>query len=216
MNRLDQLHGHDPYALMGLKSNADDATIKRAYKRNALLCHPDKFLRKSEQEQLHAKTIFERLTAARDVLLDNTARAAYDLASHRCPRCPHNQLCFCNPDGRWSSRCARCTPRVPVLPPPPSQNATIQRACQNVRFKMEKLDRTIAALDEIIRKNTNTMHTLTRKRKRCDREYAAAKATVVTHSKKRTKAYHEYKNLAATNADLELHVAELQRRSRGY
>ena len=164
MDRISQLHGIDPYVLMGLRNSAGDADVKRAYKRCALRCHPDKFVNKSEALRNEAKTRFERLTAARDVLLDSTARAAYDHATHRCPRCPYNQFCAVGPDGIWRARCAKCSPIVQPTP----IDATVMRACYNVQTKMQKLNQTITALDAIIRKHSTTARTLKRKRKKYD------------------------------------------------
>ena len=208
MDRISQLHGIDPYVLMGLRNSAGDADVKRAYKRCALRCHPDKFVNKSEAHKKDAKTRFERLTAARDVLLDKTARAAYDHATHRCPRCPYNQFCAVGPDGIWRARCAKCSPIVQPTP----IDATVMRACYNVQTKMQKLNQTITALDAIIRKHSTTARTLKRKRKKYDLEIAAAEAAATTHAAKRATAFQEYKNLAATSADLELHAAEIKER----
>ena len=36
------MHEQDYYALLGVKRNADDATLKKAYRKLALKMHPDR------------------------------------------------------------------------------------------------------------------------------------------------------------------------------
>lgn len=61
------------YKLLGVETNASLDEVKNAYKRLALLFHPDK---NSEKD---AKEIFQRLVCAMSVLTCPDARAKYDL-----------------------------------------------------------------------------------------------------------------------------------------
>jgi hypothetical protein len=63
----------DLYALLGISPEADTQEIRRAYRRAALTCHPDKHPNDRE-----AAERFVQVTQARDVLLDPQARMAYD------------------------------------------------------------------------------------------------------------------------------------------
>jgi hypothetical protein len=68
-----KLRRTDLYALLGVSHEADTQDIRRAYRRAALTCHPDKHPNDRE-----AAERFVLLTQARDVLLDPQARMAYD------------------------------------------------------------------------------------------------------------------------------------------
>lgn len=68
-----KLRSHDLYALLGVKPDADAQEIRRAYRRAALTCHPDKHPNDRE-----ASRRFVLLTQARDVLLEPQARMTYD------------------------------------------------------------------------------------------------------------------------------------------
>lgn len=64
--------GVDIYALLEVPSNADDSAIRRAYRKQALIYHPDK--NKSTDAQLK----FHQLTLALGVLNDAEQRKVYD------------------------------------------------------------------------------------------------------------------------------------------
>ncbi|KAI9319441.1 hypothetical protein BX666DRAFT_1926158 [Dichotomocladium elegans] len=62
----------DYYELLGLKFDATDKDIKKAYRLKAREVHPDK------NPSPDAAALFHKLTQALDVLVDQQARAAYD------------------------------------------------------------------------------------------------------------------------------------------
>lgn len=66
---------HDYYALLGVPRDADDAEIKKAYRRLALQYHPD---RVGPDEKAAAEERFKEITEAYEVLRDAEKRAAYD------------------------------------------------------------------------------------------------------------------------------------------
>lgn len=61
------------YDLLGVSTNADSVMIKKAYRKAALKCHPD---RNPGDPEAHAK--FQQLGQAYQVLSDENLRAAYD------------------------------------------------------------------------------------------------------------------------------------------
>jgi curved DNA-binding protein CbpA len=73
--------GHDYYAILGVPVTATPEEIVRAYRRLARTTHPDIDLHNSA-----AAERFEQLTAAREVLGDPVARAAYDRMRSRGDR----------------------------------------------------------------------------------------------------------------------------------
>lgn len=71
----------DYYAALGLDRAASAAEVRRAYKRLALLYHPDKYKSKGEDEQAAVAARFGEVTAAFDILVDEPQRALYDKVS---------------------------------------------------------------------------------------------------------------------------------------
>lgn len=67
----------DHYALLGVTRQADAEAIRKAYRRRALECHPDRFGSGTPESQA-AHIRFQALTEARDILLDAARRANYD------------------------------------------------------------------------------------------------------------------------------------------
>lgn len=63
----------DLYELLNVPSTADSKTIKKAYRKKALSCHPDK-----NPDNPRAAELFQQLSKALEVLTDAAARAAYD------------------------------------------------------------------------------------------------------------------------------------------
>jgi curved DNA-binding protein CbpA len=64
------------YGALDVAEDADDRTIERAYRERVKQAHPD------VSDDPGATERFKRLTAARDVLLDDTERARYDQLGH--------------------------------------------------------------------------------------------------------------------------------------
>lgn len=63
----------DPYATLGIDRSADEAAIKRAYRKLAKELHPDR-----NADNPKAAERFKAVTAAYDLLSDKAKRAAYD------------------------------------------------------------------------------------------------------------------------------------------
>lgn len=68
----------DLYDVLGLKSDASQEDIKKAYRKLALLCHPDKNTNSSEHERAHALKRFQQIGFAYAVLSDEIRRKKYD------------------------------------------------------------------------------------------------------------------------------------------
>ncbi len=71
----------NPYAILGLSSDADPAAIKAAYRRLAKTLHPDAQRAKSTSTAKRtndAQARFQDVTAAYNLLKDKTARAQFD------------------------------------------------------------------------------------------------------------------------------------------
>lgn len=68
---------HDYYELLGVARGADDRTIKAAYRKMAMECHPDRHGGCPDQEAR-----FKAINQAYDVLKDPQKRAAYDRFGH--------------------------------------------------------------------------------------------------------------------------------------
>ena len=63
----------DPYVILGVRPDADDATIKKAYRRLAQEHHPDR-----NEDDARAEERFKEVSAAYAVLSDPDRRRAYD------------------------------------------------------------------------------------------------------------------------------------------
>ncbi|KAI9713066.1 MAG: hypothetical protein M1820_001051 [Bogoriella megaspora] len=66
---------HDFYALLGVPPDADEATIRKEYRKTSLKYHPDK-----NPDNADAAEKFHALSDAREILLDATLRSVYDNA----------------------------------------------------------------------------------------------------------------------------------------
>ena len=69
--------GETFYSVLGVDADADEETIRRAYRDHIKETHPD------VNDEPQAARQFQRLTTARDVLVDSDERARYDRLGHR-------------------------------------------------------------------------------------------------------------------------------------
>ena len=67
----------DFYEVLGVKKGSDDATLKKAYRKQAMKYHPD---RNADDKSAEAK--FKEVNSAYDTLKDPQKRAAYDKFGH--------------------------------------------------------------------------------------------------------------------------------------
>ena len=65
----------DLYKIMGVGKDADEAEIKKQYKKQALKWHPDRHASKTEEEQKKAAEQFQQINRAFEVLGDSAKRA---------------------------------------------------------------------------------------------------------------------------------------------
>lgn len=70
---MSDLTERDLYALLGVEPNATTQEIKKAYRKKALSCHPDK-----NPDNPRAAELFHELSHVLEILIDESARAAYD------------------------------------------------------------------------------------------------------------------------------------------
>eukprot|EP00088_Acartia_fossae_P020911 TRINITY_DN2241_c0_g1_i2.p1 TRINITY_DN2241_c0_g1~~TRINITY_DN2241_c0_g1_i2.p1 ORF type:complete len:297 (-),score=88.69 TRINITY_DN2241_c0_g1_i2:197-1087(-) len=70
---MDKVKDKDLYELLGVEPDADEKTIRKAYRKKALTCHPDK-----NQDNKEAVKLFHELSDALEVLTDSSTRKAYD------------------------------------------------------------------------------------------------------------------------------------------
>lgn len=77
MDRLLRCHGRDAYAVLGLRADCSDEDIKRYYKRQAVLVHPDK------NHWNGADEAFKILSTAFEAIGTPEARLKYNMANLR-------------------------------------------------------------------------------------------------------------------------------------
>ena len=70
--------GADYYEILGVPKDADEDTLKKAYRKGAVRWHPDKWSSKSEEERKEAEEKFKAMAEAYEVLTDAEQRAVYD------------------------------------------------------------------------------------------------------------------------------------------
>jgi len=70
---MERVKSLDLYLLLEVEQDADAKTIKKAYRRKALTCHPDK-----NPDNKQAVELFHQLSDALEVLTDEATRLAYD------------------------------------------------------------------------------------------------------------------------------------------
>ncbi|KAG5331861.1 DJC17 protein, partial [Acromyrmex charruanus] len=72
---MDAITQMDLYGLLGVEPTASMPEIKKAYRKKALTCHPDK-----NPDNPRAAELFQELSRVLEILTDANARAAYDQA----------------------------------------------------------------------------------------------------------------------------------------
>lgn len=79
----------DLYGLIGVEISATQSEIRKAYRKKALACHPDK-----NPDNPKAAELFHELAKALEILSDESARAAYDrvLNAKKAAALRHQQL----------------------------------------------------------------------------------------------------------------------------
>jgi len=70
---MDRVKALDLYLLLDVEPDADEKVIKKAYRKKALTCHPDK-----NPDNKEAIALFHQLSDALEVLTDEASRRAYD------------------------------------------------------------------------------------------------------------------------------------------
>ena len=68
----------DLYAVLGIEPTATEEDIKKAYRKLALICHPDKHASSTEDAKLAASRKFQQVGFAYAVLGDKKRRTKYD------------------------------------------------------------------------------------------------------------------------------------------
>uniref|UniRef100_A0A7S2HTU0 J domain-containing protein n=1 Tax=Haptolina brevifila TaxID=156173 RepID=A0A7S2HTU0_9EUKA len=70
--------GRDFYAILGVERSADEAAIKKAYRKMAMKWHPDKHADSSDAKKKEAEARFKDISEAYATLTDADKRAAFD------------------------------------------------------------------------------------------------------------------------------------------
>ena len=73
-----EMGGMSAYEVLGLPRSADAAAVRRAYHAQCLQWHPDKH-QASEEARRRANTMFQRISAAHELLSDEMRRAEYNM-----------------------------------------------------------------------------------------------------------------------------------------
>lgn len=68
----------DYYKILGVNKDADEKTIKTAFRKMAVKFHPDKYAGKSEKEKKEAEDKFKEIAEAYNVLSDKEKKERYD------------------------------------------------------------------------------------------------------------------------------------------
>jgi DnaJ homolog subfamily C member 7 len=68
----------DFYKILGVPKDATSSQIKKAYRKGAVIYHPDKNASKSEEEQKKAEAMFKDIGEAYSILSDDQKRRRYD------------------------------------------------------------------------------------------------------------------------------------------
>jgi len=68
----------DYYEVLGVAQDVSEKEIKKAFRKLAMGCHPDRLIGKSKEEIETAEVVFKEANEAHDVLKDEKRRAIYD------------------------------------------------------------------------------------------------------------------------------------------
>lgn len=82
-NALQRSQSSNYYDILDIDRKATQEDIKKAYKKLALIHHPDKHSDAPPNEKEEQQEIFKKISAANDVLSDPTKRATYDQKVNR-------------------------------------------------------------------------------------------------------------------------------------
>ncbi|MBP1465118.1 J domain-containing protein [Candidatus Chloroploca sp. M-50] len=75
---MEEFEHLDYYALLGIERNARIDAIKKAYRQQMILYHPDRYIHTNADEQAYASRRAQRINEAYQVLSDFVARTAYN------------------------------------------------------------------------------------------------------------------------------------------
>ena len=79
--RLAQSSIHDPYRVLGVPRNANQADIRRAYRTLCLKYHPDKNLNRPAFERKTCEETFKEIQKAYELVGDEASRKQHDFQS---------------------------------------------------------------------------------------------------------------------------------------
>jgi molecular chaperone DnaJ len=68
----------DYYKILGIEKNATEDEIKKAFRKQAVKWHPDKWANSSEEEKKKAEEMFKDIAEANEILSDPNKRQRYD------------------------------------------------------------------------------------------------------------------------------------------
>jgi hypothetical protein len=105
----------EPYALLGISSDASDAEVEAAYKRSAQLYHPDRYASMSSEVHDEAERRMKELNAARQSIRESRARDRTPFVLLECPTCSEVQQIA--PSHISLTRCKKCGSTFTKAPP---------------------------------------------------------------------------------------------------
>lgn len=70
------------YDILGISKTSDNNTIKKSYRKLAMIWHPDKQLNKNDKEKKIAETKFKKISEAYETLIDPEKRRRYDMINN--------------------------------------------------------------------------------------------------------------------------------------
>ena len=77
---------HDFYGALNVTINSNTTEISKKYRRLAIQYHPDKLQHLSKSEQKKAEATFKEIAEAKEILVNDETRAAYDKVISGLPR----------------------------------------------------------------------------------------------------------------------------------